>query len=152
MCPWNKFCDIAILLMTCWMFTFHKNFWLLPYNIFEERAWAHPVSLPHVVMCLACFFPSKAHTWETTLCTYCKKDWSLKVHLTPKYFFSQINLCTCLKCNAPFCPSFNPNLHFLQSVKVTKSGHYLLHDRASKGYGSIPGWTSQTDLNRIKSL
>ena len=46
-----------------------------------------------------------------------------------------------------FLPSFNPNLDFLQAVKVTKSGHYLLHDRASKGYGSIPGWTSQTDLH-----
>ena len=43
-------------------------------------------------------------------------------------------------------PCFNPNLDFLQAVKVTKSGHYLLHNRASKGYGSIPGWTSQTDL------
>ena len=34
---------------------------------------------------------------------------------------------------------FNPNLDFLQAVKVTKSGHHLSHDRTSKGYGSIPG-------------
>ena len=51
-----------------------------------------------------------------------------------------------------FLPHFNPNLDFLQAVKVTKSSHYLLHNRASKGHGSIPGWTSQTDLHRIKSL
>ena len=33
-----------------------------------------------------------------------------------------------------------------------KSSRHLLHDRASKGHGSIPGFTSQTDLHRIKSL
>ena len=33
-----------------------------------------------------------------------------------------------------------------------KSGHHLLHDRASKGHGSIPGLMTQTDLHRIKSL
>ena len=31
--------------------------------------------------------------------------------------------------------------------QMSKSGHYLLHDRASKGYGSIPGLTSQTSLH-----
>ena len=41
---------------------------------------------------------------------------------------------------------------FNQAVKVTKSGHYLLHDRASRGYGSIPGLTSQTDLHGIKDV
>ena len=33
-----------------------------------------------------------------------------------------------------------------------KSSHHLSHDRASKGYGSIPGLLSETDLHRIKSL
>ena len=46
-----------------------------------------------------------------------------------------------------FLPLFSPHLDFLQAVKVTKSGHHLLHDRASKGYGSIPGLTSQTFLH-----
>ena len=46
-----------------------------------------------------------------------------------------------------FLPLFNPNLDFLQAVKVTKSGHHLLHDWGSKGYGSIPGWPSQTCLH-----
>ena len=38
-------------------------------------------------------------------------------------------------------------LTFSQAAKVTKSGHHLFHDRASKGYGSIPGLTSQTYLH-----
>ena len=43
-------------------------------------------------------------------------------------------------------PLFKRNLDFLQAEKVTKSGHHLFHDRASKEYGSIPGLTSQTSL------
>ena len=42
---------------------------------------------------------------------------------------------------------FQPNLDFLEAVKVTKSGHILAHDRTNKGYGSIPGLTSQTSLH-----
>ena len=76
----------------------------------------------------------------------------LKVHLTPKYFFGSNKSLHLFETHCAFLPCFNPNLDLLQAVKVTKSGHYLLHDRASKGYGSIPGWTSQTDLHRIKSL
>ena len=34
-----------------------------------------------------------------------------------------------------------------EAVKVTNSGHHPSHDRASTGYGSIPGLTSQTSLN-----
>ena len=30
-----------------------------------------------------------------------------------------------------FLPLFNPNLDFLQAVKIMKSGRYLLHDRES---------------------
>ena len=73
---------------------------------------------------------------------------SVKVHLTPQFFFfAKINLCICLKCIVPFCSFLNPNLDFLQAVKVTKSGHHLSHDQASKGYGSIPCLTSQTSLH-----
>ena len=32
-------------------------------------------------------------------------------------------------------------------LKVTKFGHHPSNDRASKGYGSIPGLTSQTSLH-----
>ena len=46
-----------------------------------------------------------------------------------------------------FLHLFSPNLDFLQAVKVTKSDHHLVHDRASKGYGSIPGLMSQTYLH-----
>ena len=76
----------------------------------------------------------------------------IKVHLIPKYFFRSNKSLHLFETHCTFLPRFNPNRDFLQAVKVTKSGHYLLHDRASKGYGSIPGWTSQTDLYRIKSL
>ena len=76
----------------------------------------------------------------------------IKVHLIPKYFFRSNKSLHLFETHCTFLPRFNPNLDFLQAVKVTKSGHYLLHDRASKGYGSIPGLTSQTDLHHIKSL
>ena len=71
-------------------------------------------------------------------------DMDLKVHLAPKYFFRSNNSLPLFKTHCAFLPLFNPSLDFLQSVKVMKSGHHLLHYRASKGYGSIPGLTSQT--------
>ena len=52
-----------------------------------------------------------------------------KVPISPKYFF-HLN-----------------NIDLLQTVKVTKSGHLLSHDRASKGHGSTPCLTSQTSLH-----
>ena len=52
--------------------------------------------------------------------------YSIKVPITPKSFFR-----------------LNKSLH----VKVTKSGHHLSHDRASKRYGSIPCLMSQTSLH-----
>ena len=73
---------------------------------------------------------------------------SLALIQTPKYFFSAQNkFLRLFKTHCAFLPLFNPNLDFLQAVKVTKSGHHLLLDRASKGYGSIPGLTSQTSLH-----
>ena len=48
---------------------------------------------------------------------------------------------------ASFWPFLNLILTFLQAAKVTKSGHHLFHDRASKGYGSIPDLMSQTYLH-----
>ena len=74
------------------------------------------------------------------------------MHLTPKYFFRSSKSLHLFETHCAFLPRFNPNLDFLQAVTVTKSGHYLLHNRAFKGYGSIPGWTSQTDWHRIKSF
>ena len=43
--------------------------------------------------------------------------------------------------------NLKPNLDFSQAVKVTKSGHHLLNDRASKRYVSIPGLTSLSSLH-----
>ena len=38
-------------------------------------------------------------------------------------------------------------IDLLQTLKVTKSGHHLSHDRASKEHGFIPCLTSQTSLH-----
>ena len=88
-----------------------------------------------------------SHKLKRFLKTIC-----FKVHLTPKYFFRSNKSFHLFEMHCTFLPCFNPKLDFLQAVKVMKSGHYLLHDRASKGYGSFPGLTSQTDLHCIKSL
>ena len=62
-------------------------------------------------------------------------------------FFFHLNISLHLfEMHCTFLPPFNPNLDFLHAVKDTKSGH-LLHDWASKGYGSIPGLMSQTSLH-----
>ena len=76
------------------------------------------------------------------------------MHLTSKYFFCSNKSLHLFKMQGAFLLRFNPNLDFLQAVKVTKSGHHLSHDQASKGYGAIPGLTSQTSfhwcLQRLK--
>ena len=71
----------------------------------------------------------------------------LEVHTTLKYFF-RLNKSLCLfETHCEFLPLFNQNIDLLQAVEVTKSGHHLSHDRASKGYGSTPCLTSQTSLH-----
>ena len=71
----------------------------------------------------------------------------IKVHLTLKYFFCSNKSLHLFDTDCAFLRLFNPNLDFLQAVKVTKSGHHLAHNRASKRYGSIPGLPSQTSLH-----
>ena len=71
----------------------------------------------------------------------------VKVPITPKYFFGLNKSLHLLETHCAFLPLFNPNVDLLQAVKVTKSGYHLSHDRASKGYGSIPCLTSQTSLH-----
>ena len=70
---------------------------------------------------------------------------SLNVHLTQKYFFPLNKSLHLFERRCAFLLLLNPNL--FQAVKITKSDHHLLHDWASKGYGSIPGLTSQTSLH-----
>ena len=73
----------------------------------------------------------------------------LKVPITQKSFFRLNKSLNLFETHCAFLPLFNPNTciaPFL-SVKITKSGHHLSHDRASKGYGSIPCLTSQTSLH-----
>ena len=72
---------------------------------------------------------------------------TFKVHLASKYFFCPNKSLHPFETHCAFLLCFNPNLDFLQALKVTKSGHHQLHDRASKEYGSVPGWMSQTDLH-----
>ena len=48
-----------------------------------------------------------------------------KVHLTPKYFFRSNKCLHLFEMHCTFLSRFNPNLDFLQAVKVTKSGHHL---------------------------
>ena len=72
---------------------------------------------------------------------------SIKVHITQKYIFSLKKYLHLFATHCDFLLLISPNLDFLQAVKVTKSGHHLLHDRGSKGYGSVPGLTSQTSLH-----
>ena len=71
----------------------------------------------------------------------------VKVSITPKYFFRLNKSLHPFETHCAILPLFNPNIDLLQAVKVTKSGHHLSHDRASKGYGSIPCLTSQTFLH-----
>ena len=87
--------------------------------------------------------PPRAQAREHSI----QKMLSVKVHLTPKYFFRSNKSLHLFETHYAFLPLFIPNLDFLQAVKVTKSGHHLLYDRASKVYASIPGLTSQTSLH-----
>ena len=72
---------------------------------------------------------------------------SFKVPTIPEYFFRFTKSLHLLETHCAFLPLFNPKIDLLQAVKVTKSGHHLSHDRASKGYGSTPCLTSQTALH-----
>ena len=72
---------------------------------------------------------------------------SVKVPITPKSFFRLNKYLHLFETHCAFLPLFSQNIDILQAVKVTKSGHHLSHDRASKGYGSIPCLTSQTSLH-----
>ena len=57
--------------------------------------------------------------------------------VTQKYFFL---LNKSLQLFETYCT-------FLWVVKITKSSHHLLHNWASKGYGSIPGLMPKTSLH-----
>ena len=70
-----------------------------------------------------------------------------KVPITLEYFFRWNKSLHLFETHFTFLPLFNPNIDLLQAVKVTKSGHHLSHDRASKGYWSTPCLTSQTSLH-----
>ena len=72
---------------------------------------------------------------------------SVKVPISPKYFFRSNKSLHLFETHCAFLPPFTPTIGLLQAVKVTKSGDHLSHDRASKGYESTPCLTSQTSLH-----
>ena len=72
---------------------------------------------------------------------------SFKVPISPKYCFRVNKSLHLFEMHCAILPLFNPNIDLLQAVKVTKSGHHLSHNQASKGYGFIPCLTSQTSLH-----
>ena len=67
--------------------------------------------------------------------------------ITPKSFFHLNKSLHLFEMHCAILPLFNANIDLLQAVKVTKSGHHLLHDWVGKGSGSIPCLTSQTSLH-----
>ena len=66
--------------------------------------------------------------------------------LTSKYFLRLNKSSHLFEMYCAFLSLFNPNLDFLEAVKVTKSGHHLFHDQGSKGHGSILGLMSYSLL------
>ena len=113
----------------------------------ERKSWHWQIDYPNTKL---------LHVW---VCLFCRQSVislkSLVIYDFSKSAFAPIRFKFALhlfQTHCDFLPRFNQNLDFLQAVKVMKSGHYLLYDRASKGYGSIPGLTSQTDMHGIKCL
>ena len=62
---------------------------------------------------------------------------SLLFNIFSEIFFCLNKSLHLFETHCAFLLLFNPNIGFLQAVKVTKSGHHLSHDRASKGYGCM---------------
>jgi len=69
------------------------------------------------------------------------------VHLTSKYFLRLSKSLHLFETHCAFLLLFNFNLDFSEAVIVTKAGHHLFHDGASKGHGSILDLMSQTSLH-----
>ena len=67
--------------------------------------------------------------------------------ITPKSFFRLNKSLHLFETHCAILPLFNPNIDLLHAVKVTKSGHHLSHDQASKGDGSFPCLRSQASLH-----
>ena len=119
---------------------------------------AQPVKIPHLRACWRINkhgdpnFLFQFFNVQIMNVNYAKFHKKFKVHLAPKYFFHSNKSLHLFETHCAFLPLFNWNLDFLQAVKFTKSGHHLLHDRASKGYGSIPRLRSQTCMHVYKDL
>ena len=67
-------------------------------------------------------------------------EMSFKVHLTPKYFFTTIHLCTCLKRICLFFTIFAKSWHFVGFQYLQKTKHHLAHNRVKRGMGLFLIW------------
>ena len=65
---------------------------------------------------------------------------ALKVHLAPKYFFTTIHLCICLKRMCIFFTIFAKSWHFVGFQNLRKSKHHLVHDWVKRGMGLFLIW------------
>ena len=71
---------------------------------------------------------------------YSTSKYGLKVHLAPKYFFfAQINLCTCLKRIAPFCPFLTEILTFYRLQKLRNLAIICCTTEQARGMGLFLG-------------
>ena len=78
---------------------------------YQERHWVC-LEKPGLVECFV-RVPKKSTApllWTTRQIVFVPLG--VKMHLTPKYFFAQINLCTCLIRIAPICPFLTQILPF----------------------------------------
>ena len=86
--------------------------------------------------------------WPIYVLRFFNKLHNYKVpRITLKSFFHLNKSLHLFETHCAFLPLFNPNIDLLQAVKVMKSGHHLSNNRASKGYGSIPSFMSETSLH-----
>ena len=66
-------------------------------------------------------------------------DQEFKVHLTLKYFFAQIKLCTRLKCIVPFCPFLTQTLTFYRLQKLQNLAIICCTTEQVRGMGLFLG-------------
>ena len=64
---------------------------------------------------------------------------NIKVHLTPKYFFRSNKSLHLFEMHCTFLPRFNPNLDFLQAVKVKNLANICCTTEQVRGMGLFLG-------------
>ena len=119
-------------------------------------------AMPRATLTLLLCSPNFPHA-SITRYTHAKHEpilnYNIKVHLTPKYFFAQINLCTCLKRIVPFCPLLTQILTFYRLQKLWNLAIICCTTEQVRGMGLFLGWRHKLlcmhvykDLIRCKSV